>query len=74
MILTQNLVKRYGKMVAVNEMNLSVERGTVFGLVGENGAGKTSTLSMLATLSTPTDGYAYINGYEVSRNPREVRT
>lgn len=73
MILTQNLTKRYGKMVAVNEMNLSIARQTVFGLVGENGAGKTTALSMLATLSSPTRGQAYINGYEVSRNPREVR-
>lgn len=73
MINTQNLTKRYGKMLAVNEMNLSIGRGTVFGLVGENGAGKTTALSMLATLSTPTSGHAYINDYEVSRNPREVR-
>lgn len=73
MILTQNLVKKYGRMIAVNEMNLSVGKGTVFGLVGENGAGKTTALSMLATLSLPTSGFAYINGYEVSKSPREVR-
>lgn len=73
MILTQNLTKRYGRMIAVNELNLSVQKQTVFGLVGENGAGKTSALSMLATLSTPTSGRAYINGHEISRYPREVR-
>lgn len=73
MILTQNLTKKYGRTVAINEMNLSIGKRTVFGLVGENGAGKTTALSMLATLSTPTSGYAYLNGYEVSRHPREVR-
>ncbi|WP_067621557.1 ABC transporter ATP-binding protein [Alicyclobacillus acidiphilus] len=73
MILTQNLCKKYGRMVAINEMNLSISTGTVFGLVGENGAGKTTALSMLSTLSMPTSGYAYINGYEVSRDPRSVR-
>lgn len=73
MILTQNLSKRYGRMVAVQEMNLSIPSGTVFGLVGENGAGKTTALSMLSTLSMPSSGYAYINGYEVSRDPRAVR-
>lgn len=60
-------------MLAVNQMNLSIGKATVFGLVGENGAGKTTALSMLSTLSTPTSGFAYINGYEVSRHPREVR-
>lgn len=60
-------------MAAVKEMNLSISRQTIFGLVGENGAGKTTALSMLATLTTPSSGYAYINGYEVSRHPREVR-
>lgn len=73
MITTQNLTKRYGKMTAVNEMNLTIGSKTVFGLVGENGAGKTSALSMLATLSTPTSGRAYINGYDINRHPREVR-
>ncbi|GMA56212.1 ABC-2 type transport system ATP-binding protein [Alicyclobacillus sacchari] len=73
MILTQNLCKRYGKMAAVQDMNLSIAPGTVFGLVGENGAGKTTALSMLATLSTPTSGRAYIHGFEVTREPRAVR-
>ncbi|WP_040288280.1 ABC transporter ATP-binding protein [Alicyclobacillus hesperidum] len=73
MILTQNLCKRYGRMAAVQDMNLSIAPGTVFGLVGENGAGKTTALSMLATLSTPTSGRAYIQGFEVTREPRAVR-
>lgn len=73
MILTQNLCKKYGKVAAVQNLNLNVRRGTVFGLVGENGAGKTSTLSMLATLSSPTSGRAYIDGYELSKQPHDVR-
>jgi ABC-2 type transport system ATP-binding protein len=67
------LCKRYGKFTAVDHLNLHVRRGTVFGLVGENGAGKTSTLSMLATLTTPSSGRAYINGFEVTKNPDDVR-
>ncbi|MCL6631029.1 MAG: ABC transporter ATP-binding protein [Alicyclobacillus herbarius] len=73
MIRTQNLVKRYGREVAVNQLNLTVRKGTVFGIVGENGAGKTTTLSMLATLTVPTSGQAFIAGYEVSHQPHEVR-
>lgn len=73
MIYTQNLCKRYGKFTAVDHLNLHVRRGTVFGIVGENGAGKTSTLSMLATLTTPSSGRAYMNGFEVTKNPQDVR-
>ena len=73
MILTQNLTKRYGKTLAVNNLNLNIERGTIFGLVGENGAGKTTALSMLATLTLPTSGRAYICGHEVTREPKAVR-
>ncbi|MCL6626364.1 ABC transporter ATP-binding protein [Alicyclobacillus shizuokensis] len=73
MIQTQNLVKRYGREVAVNQLNLTVRQGTVFGIVGENGAGKTTTLSMLATLTVPTSGQAFIAGYEVTHQPHEVR-
>jgi ABC-2 type transport system ATP-binding protein len=72
-IQTQNLVKRYGREIAVNHLNLTVRKGTVFGIVGENGAGKTTTLSMLATLTVPTSGQAFIAGYEVTKQPHEVR-
>lgn len=73
MILTQNLCKKFGRVMAVNNLNLNIRRGTVFGLVGENGAGKTTTLSILATLTIPTTGRGYINGYELSREPQKVR-
>jgi ABC-2 type transport system ATP-binding protein len=72
-IYTQNLCKRYGKFLAVDDLNLHVRRGTVFGVVGENGAGKTTALSMLATLTSPTSGRAYINGFEVGNDSNEVR-
>lgn len=73
MIYTQNLCKKYGKFDAVHNLNLHVRRGTVFGVVGENGAGKTTTLSMLATLTAPTSGRAFINGFEVFKDPQGVR-
>lgn len=73
MIYTQSLCKKYGRFTAVHDLNLTIHRGTVFGLVGENGAGKTSTLSMLATLTSPTSGKAFINGFEVTQYPKEVR-
>ena len=73
MILTQNLCKKYGRVMAVNNLNLNIRRGTVFGLVGENGAGKTTTLSMLASLTIPTSGRGYIDGYELTREPQKVR-
>jgi len=72
-ILTQNLTKRYGKTLAVNNLNLNVDRGVIFGLVGENGAGKTTALSMLATLTLPSSGRAYVCGHEVTREPQAVR-
>lgn len=73
MIQALNLCKRYGRFAAVNNLNLMVRQGTVFGLVGENGAGKTTTLSMLATLTAPSSGHAYIDGFEISRQSKEVR-
>lgn len=73
MVQTQNLCKRFGGVNAVDNLNLDIRPGTVFGLVGENGAGKTTTLSMLATLAMPSSGSAWINGYEVTRQARDVR-
>ncbi|KPV44226.1 ABC transporter ATP-binding protein [Alicyclobacillus ferrooxydans] len=73
MIVTQNLSKKYAKQLVVNRLNLNVRQGTVFGIIGENGAGKTTALSMLVTLTTPTSGKAYVNGFEVSTDPVGVR-
>ena len=53
---TQNLVKRYGRLTAVDNVTLTVEEGAIYGFVGPNGAGKTSTMRILATLLQPTSG------------------
>lgn len=60
-------------MEALKGLSLEIEKGTVFGFVGPNGAGKSTTMSILATLLEPTSGKAYVGGYEVTKNPREVR-
>ena len=63
---TRNLTKRFGTEVAVDGLELSVERGTVYGFLGPNGAGKTTTMQMLTSLTRPTDGKAWIDGTPVS--------
>lgn len=73
MIETINLTKKYGTFTALNKLNLSIEKGTVFGFVGHNGAGKSTTFSILATLLAPTSGAAYVNGYDVTTEPKKVR-
>lgn len=60
-------------MVALKGLNLEIDKGTVFGFVGPNGAGKSTTMSILATLLEPTSGKAYVGGYEVTKQPKEVR-
>jgi len=70
---TENLTKRFGELVAVNELTLSVEDGEVFGLLGPNGAGKTTTIKMLNTLLPPTSGSASIGGFDVMTKPMQVR-
>ncbi|MCX7682961.1 MAG: ABC transporter ATP-binding protein [Anaerolineae bacterium] len=73
MIETRGLTKKYGRITALNELNLTVEEGTVFGFVGPNGAGKTTTMRILATLLLPTAGEAWVAGYSVLTQRREVR-
>jgi ABC-2 type transport system ATP-binding protein len=67
------LTKRYGKFTALDSLSLQIEKGTVFGFVGQNGAGKSTTFSILATLLAPTSGTAYINGYNVQKDTKMVR-
>lgn len=73
MIETINLTKKYGSFTALDSLNLKIEKGTVFGFVGHNGAGKSTTFSILATLLAPTSGTAYVNGYDVTKEPKKVR-
>ena len=70
---TRDLVKRYGRLTAVNNLSLQVEEGAIYGFVGPNGAGKTTTMRILTTLLRPTAGEAYVAGHSVLKEPREVR-
>jgi ABC-2 type transport system ATP-binding protein len=70
---TKELVKTYGKFIAVDKLNLRVDEGEVFGFLGPNGAGKTTTLLMLLGLTEPTSGMARICGFDSTREPIEVK-
>ncbi len=67
------LVRKFGDLVAVDSVTFDVEQGEIFGFLGPNGAGKTTTINMLCTLLRPTAGTATVNGYDVARQPNEVR-
>jgi ABC-2 type transport system ATP-binding protein len=70
---TRNLTKRYGNLVAVNDINLKLEEGDVFGFIGPNGSGKTTTMRMIATLLSPDHGEAYVCGKSIYTNQEEIR-
>jgi ABC-2 type transport system ATP-binding protein len=73
MIKTENLTRRFGAKVAVDNLTLDITRGEVFGFLGPNGAGKTTTVRMLVGLIGMTGGAAVVNGYDVHREPMQVR-
>ncbi|MEZ6125604.1 MAG: ABC transporter ATP-binding protein [Planctomycetaceae bacterium] len=73
MIETRSLTKRYGNLIAVNEINLKLEEGDVFGFIGPNGSGKTTTMRMIATLLNPDHGEAYVCGKSIYTNQEEIR-
>src|SRR6188474_2462381 len=71
---TNALTKIYGETRAVDGIDLAIPRGGVHGFLGPNGAGKTTTIRMLATLVRPDAGEARVLGYDVVREPDEVRS
>ena len=71
---TMDLTKVYNNnFTAVNSLNLEIPKGSIFGMLGPNGAGKTTTIKMLTCLIQPTSGKATVGGYDVQKNPDEVR-
>ena len=72
-IKTEKLTKKFKDLTAVDSLDLSVEAGELFSLLGVNGAGKTTTVKMLTCLLKPTDGDAFIFGKSISESPSEVK-
>ena len=70
---THDLTRRFGSIVAVDRLNLSVAEGEIFGLVGPDGAGKTTTLRMLCGLVDPTEGSAQVAGFDTARQSQQVK-
>ncbi len=72
-IKTDKLTKRFGDFIAVNEITFEVNKGEIFGFLGANGAGKTTAMRMLNGLSIPSSGDAVVAGFDVYRQPEEIK-
>ncbi len=72
-VTVRGLVKHYGETKALDGVDLDVREGSVMGVLGPNGAGKTTLVRILSTLLTPTAGQATVAGYDVLRQPRQLR-
>jgi len=68
-----NLTKTFGKFVAVNNVSFKVKKGEIFGFLGANGAGKSTTIRMLCALMEPTSGSALVGGYDINKSPEDVK-
>lgn len=72
-IVTKALSKKYGEVMVLDNLNLTIHKGEIFGFLGHNGAGKTTTVSILNTLITPTGGSASICGFDTQEDSLEVQ-
>jgi len=72
-IRVKDLEKRFGKFTAVNRVTFSVRKGEIFGFLGANGSGKSTTIRMLCGILTPTAGEGMVAGYDIFREPEEIK-
>ena len=70
---TVDLTKKYKNLTAVDRLDLVIQKGELFSLLGVNGAGKTTTIKMLSCLTKPTGGDAFVEGYSITENPAAVK-
>lgn len=73
MLQIENLTKRYGKFLALDKLNLHIEKGEVFGFVGPNGAGKTTTMRIICGLLKTTSGSVFVNGIDALKRPDDIK-
>ena len=73
MIITNNLTKQYGDQLALDHLNLTVNEGEIYCLLGANGAGKTTTINLLLSFIQPSSGSAFINQLDVQENPKTIK-
>src|SRR5438552_3941502 len=72
-IVIENLTKSFASTEAVKRLNLRIRDGDIFGLLGPNGSGKTTLIRMLCGLLRPTSGHAVVGGYDVAREPEQIK-
>src|SRR3982074_29831 len=72
-IIVKDLTRRFGEFVAVDHLTFDVRPGEIFGFLGSNGAGKSTTIRLLCGLLAPTSGTALVDGVDVSRDPEGVK-
>jgi ABC-2 type transport system ATP-binding protein len=69
----QNLTRKFGNFTAVDQIKFEIPKGEIFGLLGPNGAGKTTAIRMLCGLLMPTSGKGYVLGFDIRRQPEEIK-
>src|SRR5512139_532310 len=72
-IVIENLTRRFGSREAVKRLTLSIKRAEIFGLLGPNGSGKTTLIRMLCGLLAPSSGRAWVGGYDIEREPEQIK-
>ena len=73
MIQVENITKKYGNFVAVNNINFEIEEGEIVGFLGPNGAGKSTTMNMITGFIEPTSGKIVVDGYDISKKPKKAK-
>ena len=72
-ISTTNLTKKFDRVTAVNNLNLAIEKGEIFGFLGTNGAGKSTTIRMLCGILEPTSGEGQVGGFDINKEPEQIK-